>query len=56
MSASKTAPQEATGLPVKLSNPDKIFWPEEGYSKLDLAEFYAGILTTLQPYLDDGCN
>jgi bifunctional non-homologous end joining protein LigD len=53
MSVSKTAWREATDLPVKLSNPDKVFWPEEGYTKLDLAKFYAGIFPTLQPYLND---
>jgi DNA primase len=34
-------------------NPDKLFWPDEGYTKLDLVEFYAGIFPKLRPYVDD---
>jgi DNA primase len=30
-------------LPIEVSNADKVFWPEEGYTKLDLIEFYAEI-------------
>jgi bifunctional non-homologous end joining protein LigD len=52
MSARKTTPR-STDLPVKVSNPDKVFWPEDGYTKLDLAEFYAGIFSLLQPYVND---
>jgi bifunctional non-homologous end joining protein LigD len=40
-------------LPVTISHPDKIFWPDEGYTKLDLAEYYAAIFSKLRPYVDD---
>jgi bifunctional non-homologous end joining protein LigD len=40
-------------LPVKLSHPDKIFWPEEGFTKLDLANFYQQVFPVLQPFVDD---
>jgi bifunctional non-homologous end joining protein LigD len=40
-------------LPITISHPDKIFWPDDGYTKLDLAEFYAAIFSKLQPYVDD---
>ena len=40
-------------LPIQVSNPDKVFWPEEGYTKLDLIEFYAEIFPKLRPYVDD---
>jgi bifunctional non-homologous end joining protein LigD len=40
-------------LPITVSNPDKVFWPEEGYTKLDLIEFYAGIFPQLSPYVKD---
>ena len=26
-------------LPIVVSRPDKIFWPEEGYTKLELVEY-----------------
>jgi bifunctional non-homologous end joining protein LigD len=38
--------------PVIISHPDKIFWPDEGYTKLDLAEYYAAIFSKLRPYVD----
>jgi DNA primase len=47
MSTRKTTSQSASDLAVKLSNPDKVFWPEEGYTKQDLTEFYAGIFPLL---------
>jgi bifunctional non-homologous end joining protein LigD len=40
-------------LPIEVSNADKVFWPEEGYTKLDLIEFYAEIFPDLRPYVDD---
>ena len=36
-----------------LTHPDKVFWPEEGYTKLDLASFYESIFAKLQPYVKD---
>jgi bifunctional non-homologous end joining protein LigD len=53
MTARKTAPPSTTNLPVKVSNPDKVFWPDDGYTKLDLIEFYAGMFPLLQPYVND---
>ena len=43
----------AKTLPIHVSNPDKVFWPEEGYTKLRLIEFYAAIFSQLQPYVKD---
>jgi bifunctional non-homologous end joining protein LigD len=40
-------------LPIRVSNPEKVFWPEEGYTKLDLVEFYAEIFPRLRPYVMD---
>ena len=49
---------DATSTPGKrgliaLSHPDKVFWPDEGYTKRDLAEFYRGIFPLLAPYVKD---
>jgi bifunctional non-homologous end joining protein LigD len=40
-------------LPIPVSHPDKIFWPEEGYTKLDLVEYYNAIFPHLLPYVKD---
>jgi bifunctional non-homologous end joining protein LigD len=40
-------------LPLKISHPEKVFWPEEGYTKLDLVNFYRNVFPILQPYLKD---
>jgi bifunctional non-homologous end joining protein LigD len=42
-----------TKLPIAVSNPDKVFWPDEGYTKLDLVKFYEFIFPKLQPYVRD---
>jgi DNA primase len=44
--------QGVSKLPIQVSNPDKLFWPEEGYTKLALIEFYSGIFPKLRPYVD----
>jgi bifunctional non-homologous end joining protein LigD len=38
---------------VVFSNLDKLFWPEEGYTKGDLVEYYRAISPWLLPYLAD---
>lgn len=38
---------------VELSNQDKIFWPEAGYTKGDLVEYYRAVFPWLEPYLKD---
>ena len=40
-------------LPITVSNPNKVFWPDEGYTKLQLIDFYADIFPKLQPYVKD---
>jgi bifunctional non-homologous end joining protein LigD len=40
-------------LPITISHSDKIFWPHERYTKLDLAEYYAATFSNLRPYVDD---
>ena len=40
-------------FPVPVSNPDKVFWPEEGWTKADLISFYAGVFPKLAPWVKD---
>lgn len=40
-------------LPIKVSNPHKVFWPDEGYTKLDLVRFYAFIFPKLAPHVEE---
>jgi bifunctional non-homologous end joining protein LigD len=46
----KVDPAEKT---VPLSNLQKVFWPDEGYTKGDLIEYYREISPWLLPYLKD---
>lgn len=39
-------------FPIPVSNPNKVFWPEEGYTKSDLIAFYSGVFSKLKPYVD----
>ncbi|HEX5854177.1 MAG TPA: non-homologous end-joining DNA ligase [Thermoanaerobaculia bacterium] len=54
---SKKSPSSLSALsrsfPVPVSNPNKIFWPEEGYTKSDLIAFYAGVFPKLAPWVRD---
>jgi bifunctional non-homologous end joining protein LigD len=43
----------ALGARVALSNRDKVFWPDEGYTKGDMLDYYAAISDTLLPHLRD---
>jgi len=38
---------------VTITNPTKIFWPAEGYTKSDLVAYYEGVAPWLLPYLRD---
>jgi bifunctional non-homologous end joining protein LigD len=40
-------------LPIVVSHPDKVFWPGEGYTKLNLIEYYDAIFPKLFPYVKD---
>lgn len=45
-------PDPATNS-VRVSNRDKIFWPEDGLTKGDLVDYYRQIAPFLLPYLED---
>jgi bifunctional non-homologous end joining protein LigD len=36
-----------------VSHPDKVFWPEDGYTKGDLARYYEQVFPELRPYVLD---
>jgi bifunctional non-homologous end joining protein LigD len=38
---------------VRVSHPDKPYWPEDGYTKLDLLKFYMDAFPRLRPYVAD---
>jgi len=38
---------------VNITNPDKVFWPDEGYTKGDLIAYYRTVAPYLLPYLKD---
>ena len=45
-------PVDAADLP-NLTNLDKVFWPDEGYTKLDLLTYYQHVAPVLLPYVVD---
>ncbi|MGE5308761.1 MAG: DNA ligase D [Deltaproteobacteria bacterium] len=40
-----------SGREVKLTNLSKVFWPDEGYTKLDLIEYYRTAASRILPFL-----
>ncbi|HWC32423.1 MAG TPA: non-homologous end-joining DNA ligase [Actinomycetota bacterium] len=42
---------ERDGRRVRLSNLDKVFWPEEGYTKGDLLAYYYNVAELILPYV-----
>jgi bifunctional non-homologous end joining protein LigD len=38
---------------VTISHPDKVWWPDDGITKLDVVRFYDGIAELLRPWLRD---
>ena len=49
--ATSATPSEAPR--VAISNPRKVFWPDEGYTKHDLVAYYETVSPWLLPYLKD---
>src|SRR5690606_15087634 len=41
--ATKSTTIEIGGREVKITNPDKVYFPEKGYTKLDLARYYEAV-------------
>jgi bifunctional non-homologous end joining protein LigD len=47
------APPAAQPPRLQLTNLDKVFWPEDGYTKGDLVDYYGRIAPAMLPYLAD---
>ena len=43
----------SASLRVAVSNPSKLFWPDEGYTKGDLCAYYASIAEVMLPFLHE---
>lgn len=52
-SAAGPAAPGAGKLLVRVTHPERVYWPDEGYTKLDLLRFYALVFPRLAPYLRD---
>ena len=47
------APWEIAGRRLRLTNLDKVYWPEDGYTKRDMIEHYVRLAPVLLPHLRD---
>ncbi|HQP91762.1 MAG TPA: DNA ligase D, partial [Candidatus Omnitrophota bacterium] len=45
--------KEGVGTTINVSNPEKIFWPKEGYTKKDVIDYYDAIAKKILPFLKD---
>src|SRR4051794_17808247 len=44
---------DVTGRRVKLTNLKKIFWPDQGFTKGDVLQYYADVAPVLLPHLQN---
>ncbi|WP_373055557.1 DNA ligase D [Zunongwangia sp. H14] len=44
---------EIGGIPVSFTNLEKVYWPESGYRKYDLIDYYLQVSEYMMPYLKD---
>jgi bifunctional non-homologous end joining protein LigD len=49
----RRAAASAGATTFRVSNADKVFWPDEGHTKGDLVRFYAFLWPKLEPYVED---
>jgi bifunctional non-homologous end joining protein LigD len=49
----KAAGGTASRVFARVTHPDRLYWPADGYTKLDLIRFYARVFPYLAPYLRD---
>jgi bifunctional non-homologous end joining protein LigD len=51
--ASRAEPSDRKHARVNVTNRDKIFWPDEGYTKGDLIEYYSAVSPAMLPFLEE---
>jgi bifunctional non-homologous end joining protein LigD len=57
LSAPPSAPKDGIPPPappvrrIKLTNPDRVYWPDEGITKADLADYYAEVWAWIAPHV-----
>ncbi len=51
--ATKRTESARTSGSIQISNPRKVFWPDEGYTKQDLADYYTRVFPKLSPYVTE---
>jgi bifunctional non-homologous end joining protein LigD len=44
---------EIAGRAISMSNLDKLLWPDEGFTKRDMLNYYRAVASTMLPYLKD---
>lgn len=44
---------EVDAISLPISNPDKMYWPESGYTKYDMLDYYINMADLILPYLVD---
>jgi bifunctional non-homologous end joining protein LigD len=49
--SAKAKGKAAVTLPVRLTHPDRVLWPDAGVTKLGLAEFYAELWPWMSPHI-----
>jgi bifunctional non-homologous end joining protein LigD len=49
----RPAPSRPAAPSVRVTNPDKVFWPETGHTKADLVDYYRRVAPRLLPFLRD---
>jgi bifunctional non-homologous end joining protein LigD len=53
MMGTKLAASAGASQPIEISHPQKMLWPDEGYTKQHLAEYYRRVFPKLSPYVTD---
>jgi bifunctional non-homologous end joining protein LigD len=51
--ATKSSTWEAAGRSVRVTNLDRVYWPEDGFTKGDLLAYYRDVAPVLLPYIAD---